>query len=115
MGKITRHNGDICVEFIARHFTHLFKANLRRIAPHDERNEKKIIETIAMSLQKTFKELDARLFQKLQDKVFACGSTAIIAIVFGTMIICANLGDSVAMVAQESGNVLLSIQMTPVY
>lgn len=114
MGMFNRHNGDVCVDFIARHFTQLLKVNLQKTAPHDERNDKKIVETIAASLQKTFKELDVRLFQKLQDKVFACGSTAIIAVAFGTIIVCANLGDSIALVAQESGTVLLSVQMTPV-
>ncbi len=113
-GLLIRHNGDVCVDFIAKHFIQLLKDNLQKIAPHDERNDKRIVDTIAVSLQKTFKELDARLFQKLQDKVFVCGSTAIITVVFGTVIVCANLGDSIAVLAQESGTVLLSVQMTPV-
>jgi serine/threonine protein phosphatase PrpC len=114
MGKINSHNGSLCVDLIKLHFMSMLTKNLKNAIKPDEVSELNFVKAFSRVITKTFKEIDALLLEKLKERSYDCGSTALVIVILGNLILCANLGDSVAFITQKSSNISLSVQMTPV-
>jgi len=64
-------------------------------------------------LTEFFKEIDHKFLREQQEFSFRCGSTCIVVLIVGDRIICANIGDSRALLSRAGKCFELSIDMKP--
>ena len=67
-----------------------------------------LAEALIFSINEAFEAADSIFKDKFGELAKQCGSTAVICLIFGQHLVCANLGDARAVLCRDSGYVELS-------
>ena len=116
MGILNRHNGNEVAEFVNLKMPNLIKTSLNNDMDKNKtisikQNKKNII---INSIKQAIINLDKEVYKKFNDRALKTGATLILVILLDNEIITFNLGDSLALVFNDSNLVPLNSEMRPV-
>ena len=103
-GVFDGHEGPYCSKFLMSKLHNMF---LAKLVQDNLMNTNNVIKTIANVLHETFIKADEQYELENKDFFFS-GSTGIVLVIFGSLIICANVGDSHGFLSRNGKALCLS-------
>ena len=113
-GVFDGHGGEWCAQFLRKNVEAEVKKNL--LDPKEGMfgiDRGGFNECVGKALKKTFQALDEDFLLKEEKNANKCGSTAVLILVIGAHIFCANVGDSRAVISREGVAHALSLDHKP--
>lgn len=102
------HGGSKCAEFLKNHLhIELKKCMLDQIDGIKQADD--INEAIESCIRRSFEDTDKKYKEQHADCANSCGATAVIVLVIGNKLVCANVGDARAILCRNGQAMDLSI------
>lgn len=109
-GVLDGHGGEWCATFIRQLFEEEIRKNLLDPVHGIYGTERKgMNECIELALKTTFFNIDEAYFKIRYDVAGKCGSTAVLVLMIGKHVFCANVGDSRGVLCRNGKAVNLSL------
>jgi protein phosphatase 1L len=105
-GVFDGHGGNMCSLFLKEKFIHDLRMKL---VSSDLDRQENFYEYMDNLITDFFREIDLKFRRDHHDFSWRCGSTGVVVLIVGDRIICANLGDSRAILSRGGGCIELSV------
>jgi len=119
-GVFDGHGGMHCVRPVHELFPYFLKENIARTHQQNKEgdgidNQQNFYSYIKTMIENAAFDTDNEVKEKLMDHCMNCGCTANIVMIIGNMVVCANIGDSRAILSRNKKPILLSKDHKPVF
>lgn len=106
------HNGTDCVKFVSENLINKIRCHLLN-ADSSLDSQEYMYAFLKKCLVNSIQEVDLQFFSKYSNYSFDCGCTAVIVVIVGDRVICANVGDSRPILSRSGKPVCLSKDFKP--